>query len=102
MRPGEVYLAYFPFGDVPGMKLRPVLLLTNSIGTIPEILVAYISSVIPAQVLPSDLLIDPKATEFSSTNLKVRSLYGYISWQPSIVLAWLVILESWTRPPGLW
>ena len=73
MRPGEVYLAYFPFGDVPGMKLRPVLLLTNSIGTIPEILVAYISSVIPAQVLPSDLLIDPKATEFSSTNLKVRS-----------------------------
>jgi mRNA interferase MazF len=73
MRPGEVYLAYFPFGDVPGMKLRPVLLLTTPIGTIPEILVAYISSVIPAQVLPSDLLIDPKATEFSSTNLKVRS-----------------------------
>src|SRR5450759_3911743 len=29
MRPGEIYLAQFPFGDVPGMKLRPVLLLTG-------------------------------------------------------------------------
>jgi hypothetical protein len=32
MQPGEIYLARFPFGDVPGMKLRPVLLLTGSIG----------------------------------------------------------------------
>lgn len=24
MRPGEIYLARFPFGAVPGMKLRPV------------------------------------------------------------------------------
>ena len=47
MRPGDIYLAQFPFGDVPGMKLRPVLLLTGPIGGIPEVLVAYISSVIP-------------------------------------------------------
>jgi hypothetical protein len=26
MRPGEIHLARFPFGDAPGMKLRPVLL----------------------------------------------------------------------------
>ena len=30
MRPGEI-LAHFPFGDVPGMKLRPVLLLTDAV-----------------------------------------------------------------------
>ncbi len=42
MRPGEVYLAQFPFGDVPGMKLRPVLVLTGSLGAVPEVLVAYI------------------------------------------------------------
>jgi hypothetical protein len=41
MRPGEIYLARFPFGDVPGMKLRPVLLLIGAIGSIPEALVAY-------------------------------------------------------------
>ena len=39
MRPGEIYLAQFPFGDVPGMKLRPVLLLTGTLGSVPEVLV---------------------------------------------------------------
>ena len=73
MRPGEIYLARFPFGDVPGMKLRPVLLLTGTVGSIPEVLVAYISSVIPPQPLPSDLIIDPGALEFQGTQLKVVS-----------------------------
>ena len=73
MRPGEVYLAQFPFGDVPGMKLRPVLLLTEAVGSVPEVLVAYISSAIPAQLLPSDVLLDPTKEE-SSTHLKTTSV----------------------------
>jgi mRNA-degrading endonuclease toxin of MazEF toxin-antitoxin module len=73
MRPGEIYLAKFPFGDVPGMKLRPVLLLTAPIGTIPEVLVAYVSSVVPGQLLPSDLLLDPSDPAFRSTNHKTIS-----------------------------
>jgi hypothetical protein len=52
MRPGEIYLAQFPYGDVPGMNLRPVLVLTDAAGSVPEVLVAYISSVIPSQLLP--------------------------------------------------
>ena len=73
MRPGEIYLAKFPFGDAPGMKIRPVLLLTDPVGVIPEILVAYISSVIPPALLPSDLVLDPSTPEFYSTNLKSPS-----------------------------
>jgi mRNA interferase MazF len=73
MRPGEIYLAAFPFGDVPGMKLRPVLLLTSSLGSIPEVLAAYISSVIPEHLLPSDLILDPALPEFRGCNLKVAS-----------------------------
>ena len=73
MSPGEIYLARFPFGDVPGMKLRPVLLLTGSIGSVPEVLVAYISSVLPLQPLPSDLIVDPSTPEFQGTHLKVAS-----------------------------
>jgi mRNA interferase MazF len=73
MRPGEIYLAKFPFGDVPGMKLRPVLLLTAPVGAAPEVLVAYISSVVPARLLPSDLLVDPAVPGFRSTNLKTTS-----------------------------
>ena len=74
MRPGEIYLAQFPFGDVPGMKLRPVLLLTEPVGPIPEILVAYFSSVTPAQPLPSDLVLDPTKPEYRSTHLKTTSV----------------------------
>ena len=73
MAPVEIYLAAFPFGDVPGMKLRPVLLLTGSIGLIPEVLVAYISSVIPERLLASDIILDPSRPEFYGCNLKVVS-----------------------------
>jgi mRNA interferase MazF len=74
MRAGEIYLARFPFGEIPGMKLRPVLLLSGPIGPVPEVLVAYISSVVPSQLLPSDLVLDPALPQFSSTNLKVISV----------------------------
>jgi mRNA interferase MazF len=74
MRPGEIYLAQFPFGDVPGMKLRPVLLLSEPVGPVPEILVAYISSVTRAELLPFDLLLDPNKPEYRSTRLKTTSV----------------------------
>ena len=75
MRPGEIYLALFPFGDVPGMKLRPVLLLTGAVGSVPEILVSYITTVIPSQLLPSDLVMDPARPGWRSTNLKTLSTH---------------------------
>jgi mRNA interferase MazF len=70
----DIYLARFPFGDVPGMKLRPVLLLTDKVGSVPEIVVAYISSVIPAAPLPSDIIIDPTSPDVATTNLHVKSI----------------------------
>jgi hypothetical protein len=73
MRPGEIYLAQFPFGDLPGMKLRPVLVLTGAVGAVPEVLVSYLSSVIPSQLPSSDLVLDPARSEFRSTNLKTLS-----------------------------
>lgn len=74
MTPGDIYLAKFPFGDAPGMKLRPVLLLTGAIGPVPETLVAYISSIVPAQLLETDILLDPLAPNAVSTNLKATSV----------------------------
>ena len=73
MVPGEIYLANFPFGAGGGMKLRPVLLLTVPIGEVPEVLVAYISSVIPTPLLPSDVILNPQSPEGASTNLKTIS-----------------------------
>ena len=74
MTPGEIYLANFPFGAGGGMKLRPVLLLTGPVGTVPEVLVAYISSVIPPHLLPSDIVLDPRMADHNSTNLKTVSV----------------------------
>ena len=56
------------------MKLRPVLVLVGPVGPIPEVLVAYISSVVPAELMPSDLVLDPAKSEFRSTNLKTSSV----------------------------
>ena len=74
MSPDEIYLASFPFGDSAGMKLRPVLLLTGPIGNVLEVLVAYISSVVPPNLLPSDILLDPATAEHASTNLRTASV----------------------------
>src|SRR6266853_1226484 len=99
MRRGDIYLAQFPFGDTPRMKLRPVLLLTGPIGSFPEVLVAYISSVLPAQPLSSDIFLDPSKPEFRSTRLIRRNPpFACTNWQPFIVRAWLVPWEPSTRP----
>src|ERR1043165_3472783 len=74
MSPGEICLASFPFGDIAGMKLRPVVVLAGPIGPIPEVLVAYISSVFPTALMPTDLVLDPAKPEFRSTNLKIASV----------------------------
>ena len=69
MSPGEIHLARFPMGGKGGFKLRPVLLLTGPVGPVPEVLAAYISAVIPATLLPSDLLLDATQPDYASTNL---------------------------------
>ena len=74
MCPDEIYLASFPFGGSAGMKLRPVLLLTGPVGNVPEILVAYISSVIPSSLLPTDVVLDPALAKYASTNHKTVSV----------------------------
>jgi hypothetical protein len=74
VNPDEIYLASFPFGGSTGMKLRPVLMLTGPVGNVPEVLVAYISSVMPAAALPSDIVLDPTTAEHASTNLKTKSV----------------------------
>ena len=74
MAPGEIHLAMFPFGGSIGAKIRPVLALTPYVGPVPEVLVAYITSVVPASLLPTDIVIDPNAPEYATTRLKTTSV----------------------------
>jgi hypothetical protein len=74
MNPGEIHLAMFPFGGTVGAKPRPVLLLTGPLGTVPEVLAAYMTSVVPPALLPTDILIDPTQAQHAGTNLKQATL----------------------------
>ena len=99
MNPDEIYLARFPFGDSPGMKLRPVLMLSGPVGSIPEVLVAYISSVIPSPILPSDVILDPATAEHASTRLKTKSavrLHKLATIHGSSVVRFLGVLSPAT------
>lgn len=74
MQRGDIFLADFPFGDRPGMKLRPVLGLSEHVGTGTEVIVAYISSVVPSSLFASDILLDINQPHCQSTRLKVSSV----------------------------
>jgi mRNA-degrading endonuclease toxin of MazEF toxin-antitoxin module len=74
MGKGEIYLARFPFGGTVGIKVRPVLLLTSLVGPVPEVLAAYMTSVAPSALLPTDLVLDPSLPEHASTNLTALSI----------------------------
>jgi mRNA interferase MazF len=74
MQKGEIVLGYFPFGDAAAAKLRPLLLLIETVGTGTEVVAAYISSVIPSTLLTSDILLDSRQPQHQSTRLKVASV----------------------------
>jgi hypothetical protein len=74
MSPGEIHLAMFPFGGTVGAKPRPVLLLTGPLGSVPEVLVAYMTSIMPGVLLPTDIVIDPAQPQHSGTGLKQMTL----------------------------
>jgi hypothetical protein len=44
------------------------------------VVVAYVSSVTPVQLLPSDLILDPTKPEFRSTQLKTTSVLRLHKW----------------------
>ncbi len=82
------------------MKLRPVWLLTGPIGSIPEVLVAYISSVIPTQPLSSDLILSPGEPEFRSTQLKTISalrLHKLATIHSSSLARYLGVVDASTQ-----
>lgn len=74
MNRGDIYLGRFPMAGRGGVKVRPVLLLTDPVGPVPELLTAYISTAVPPSLLPSDILLDASQPEFASTNLAQVSL----------------------------
>jgi mRNA interferase MazF len=71
---GKVVLVPFPFDDLSSTKVRPAVCLTDPAGPHRHVVLAFISSVIPSPLLPTDLLLDPRDGDFAQTGLRVRSV----------------------------
>lgn len=69
----KIVLLPFPFDDLSTSKVRPAICLTDRIGEHEHVVVAFITSKIPADLLETDLVIGSDHAEFSSCGLKVSS-----------------------------
>lgn len=70
---GDVVITAFPFTDLSGSKRRPAVVLAVNPGH-PDVILAFISSVIPAMVAASDLPLLPTDADFAQSGLKVPSV----------------------------
>jgi len=70
----SIVLVPFPFDDFSASKVRPALCLTNEIGKYNHVIIAFISSKIPEDLIESDIIIRMKSAENSGTGLTVDSV----------------------------
>jgi len=71
---GKIVLVPFPFDDMTASKLRPALCLTDPIGPHRHVVVAFVSSQIPADPSATDVFLDPRRKDFGATGLRVASV----------------------------
>ncbi|MFH1182941.1 MAG: type II toxin-antitoxin system PemK/MazF family toxin [Candidatus Moraniibacteriota bacterium] len=70
----KILFAPFPFGNLKTKKFRPVLCLTNPQGKHKELLLAFITTNITGNIMPSDLIIQKKEKDFTVTGLEKSSV----------------------------
>jgi mRNA interferase MazF len=73
MTKGKVVLVPFPFDDLSATKVRPAVCLTEPIGPHRHVILAFITSRIPAALLETDFVLDVSHADFASTGLRVSS-----------------------------
>lgn len=69
----RVILVPFPFDDLSGSKVRPALCLTDAVGAHRHVVIAFITSVVPTGLEPTDVLLHPGSADFPHLGLRVRS-----------------------------
>lgn len=63
----------FPFDDLSSAKLRPAVCLTDPIGPHRHVVMAFITSRVPAQPLSTDLVLSLDDVDFGTLGLRVSS-----------------------------
>ena len=74
MTKGRVVLVPFPFDDLSSTKVRPAVCLTEPVDPHRHVVLAFISSQVPADILKTDVVIDAAEPDFRSTGLRVSSV----------------------------
>jgi mRNA interferase MazF len=74
MTKGRIVLVPFPFDDMTASKVRPAVCLTDPIGPHRHVVVAFVSSQRPADMAPTDVVLDPQRKDFGVTGLRVESV----------------------------
>ncbi|MBF2066540.1 MAG: type II toxin-antitoxin system PemK/MazF family toxin [Calothrix sp. C42_A2020_038] len=70
---GKVVLISFPLDDLSSMKARPAVCLTNPIGANQHITLALITSMIPSELLETDIVINKNHPDFAISGLHKAS-----------------------------
>ena len=73
MLKNKIILVPFPFDDLSAAKVRPAVCLTEALGPYQHVILAFITSRIPDDLLSSDLVIEENTPEFVPVGLKVTS-----------------------------
>ena len=70
----SIVLVPFPFDDFSVSKVRPALCLTTEIGIYNHVIIAFISSKLPDNLIDSDLIIKKQTENSLGTGLTVDSV----------------------------
>lgn len=86
----KILFVPFPFDDLSGDKVRPVVCLTDPIGIYQHMVVAFITSRVPDPLLATDLVIASSIDSFKMTGLRKTStlrLHRLMTVTRSLILA---------------
>jgi len=95
----KVVLVPFPFDDLSSSKVRPALCLTDAIDPHRHVILAFITSHVPASPLATDLVIDAGDPGFAATGLHVSSTLQL--HRVMTVTANLIVRELGQFPPRM-
>ncbi len=70
----SIVLVPFPFDNFSASKVRPALCLTNEIGKYSHVIIAFISSKIPEDLIESDIIINKQSDINKTAGLTVDSV----------------------------
>lgn len=73
---GKIVLVPFPFDDLSAAKVRPAACLTVPIGRHRHVVLAFITSRVPADLTDTDIVLDADEADFVLTGLQVSSALG--------------------------